>query len=319
MNSPPLLRGRAVSQKPKKQKRELPPPLVHFWRHPIRYMEIVVLLVIVGLMGTHIGTLDVVGLYYLLFQTTHAVKHFWDTLLTEQWAHLFGSQLFSTAHWNSYRHLVRNVGEGVLGGTLAQLLIFNRYRLKRSDELNWLDKIEFKLHIPNVKDHRGLKGGQLVALPLLVVIYAIPGFFVGYLVTKGLKHGLTLAHNDYVFFFGNAKSGHSAWSHIQTLWTGNKDQKIIGLFASVFLARRVMKGVADDLQGYFVARRRASGKGMPFYWPPNVRARFNGMSPEGVAAIHTKTGSTVPLLLTTAILTSIALAGYGYWVLATKT
>jgi hypothetical protein len=317
MSSEPLPLERAGSDR--QRRRELPPPLVRPWRHPIRYLEILVLMVVVGLIGAHIGTLDIVGLYYLLFETTHAVKHFWDTLLTEQWAHLFGSQLFSTAHWNSDRHLIRNVGEGVLGGTLAQLLIFNRYKHRHGDELNWLDRLEYRLHIPNIKDDRGVKGGQLVALPFLVIIYAIPGFFVGYLVTQGLKHGFTLARNDYAFLFANGTTGRSAWSHVQTLWTGNKDQKIIGLFASVFLARRVMKGVADDLQGYFVARRRASGKPVPRYWPPNVRARFNAMSDQGVAAIHTKTGNAVPVLMAVAIFACIALAGYGYWVLATKT
>ena len=106
------------------------------------------------------------------------------------------------------------------------------------------------------------------------------------------------------------------WSHVQTLWTGNKDQKLIGLFASVFLARRVMKGTADDLQGFFAARRLALSKPLRFYHPPNFRARVNAMSAEGVAHHYTKADARVPVILTVAIVTGTALAAFGYYVLA---
>ena len=124
------------------------------------------------------GTLIIVGLYYLLFEVVHPVKHAWDTLLTTQSAHVLGRPLLSTGHWNLDRHLVRNVFEGVLGGTLAQLVVFNHFRIRNTINLNWLDRLEFKLHVPNVKDHRGLNGWQLLTLPFLVIVYAIPGFLV---------------------------------------------------------------------------------------------------------------------------------------------
>jgi len=294
----------------------LPPPLVRFWRHPIRWTEITLALVIVGLIAAHVGTLIIVGLYYLLFETVGSVKHVWDTLLTVQWAHLFGRQLISTATWNNDRHLLRNVFEGVLGGTLAQLIIFNHFRIRHTGKLNRLDRFEFKLHIPNVKDHRGLTGWQLLLLPALVIIYAVPGFLVGYVVTQVVKHNLTLAHSDYVFFFGDGTTGTSVWSHIQTLWTGNKDQKLIGLFASVFLARRVMKGSADDVQGFFAARRVALHKPIRRYHPPNFRARVNAMDADGVVHHYSTADALVAIVLTAAMVVGAALALFGLYVLA---
>jgi hypothetical protein len=283
----------------------LPPPLVRPTRHPLKWAWNHLQLIVAALVLAHIGTLIVVGGYYLLFQTIGPVKYHWDNLFS----HDVG--LLSAHDWSSWRHLLRNVYEGVLGGTLVQLVVWNHFRRGVRRPPTWLDRLEIKLHVPNVKDARGLKSGQLFALPFLVVIYAVPGFLVGAGVVALIKQGLN--HPELLHGLG---PGPTRWDHIRTLWTSNYDQKLVGFFASVFMARRVMRGVADDLQGYFAARRLALGGSRRWYDLPNFRARMNDMSPEAVQAIDAKTGNWVPTILSAAILLGLALGGFGYYVLA---
>ncbi len=277
-----------------------PLPLVKLTRHPLKWMSNKVELLIAAIVLAHIGTLIVVGLYYLLFETYAPLTHLWHR----------------TVPSNSTRHLLRNVYEGVLGGTLAQLVVFNHFA-KRRTELNALDRIEIALHIPNVKDKRPSSVWQLALSPLLVLIYAIPGFLLGYGVAWLIRHGIATAH-DYATLVGGPRVGPSVWSHIHTLWTSNRDEKVIGLFASVFMGRRPIRAVAEDIQGYFVARRIALGKPQRFYHPPPFRARMNAATVEGATMRLGRMGNLIPYLLSFAVLAGVLLAGFGAWVLAYK-
>jgi len=158
-------------------------------------------------------------------------------------------------------------------------------------------------------------GVAALAVTTVGLLYDVPGFLVGAGVTGLIKHGLTAAHH-HIVRVGGANAGHSAWSHIQWLWTKNKDQKLIGFFASVFLGRRPVRAVAEDLQAYFGARRVALGRPPRFYHPPNFQARMNAATAEGAAMRIDKTANWVPYLMSLAIAIGVALAGFGYWVLA---
>lgn len=211
---------------------------------------------------------------------------------------------------------MRGVGEGVLAGGLVQLVTLNHFK-RRSPKLNLFDRVEMKLNIPNIKDSKQVTGWQLLATPLLILIYAIPGFVVGALVVYAFRHGLTNSHT-YKDLVGHSNFGRSAWSHIQNIWTSARDQKVVGFFASFFLARRPVRAVADDVQGYFVARRVASGKPQRFYHPPNFRARMNAATVDGANLRLGAAARLMPAFLTLAIFLGLALAGFGYWVLANK-
>jgi len=274
--------------------------LVTFFRHPVKWTRNRAQLIFAAVVLAHIGTLIVVGLYYLLFEVYAPLTRAWHTAVAS----------------NSTRHLLRNVYEGVLGGTLVQFVVFNHFA-KRRVKLSWLDQREIKWHIPNLKDRRPLSGWQLLLSPLLVLVYAIPGFLVGAGVAWLVKHNVTTPHN-YAALVGGPISGHSPWRPIRALWTTDKDAKIVGFFASVFLGRRPVRAVAEDLQGYFAARRVALGKAQRFYHPPNFRARMNAATADGSAARVAKTAGWVPYLLSFAIVTGLGLAAFGYWVLAYK-
>lgn len=289
-----------------------PPPLdATLFRHPLRWLRNKALLTIDGLALVHVGTLIVVALYYLAFQTIPGVKYDWDHLFTGQ-LHLWGLHvhlaLLSKAHWARWRHLVRNVGEGLLGGVLGQAIIWNHYR-HRPKPRNWIDNLEIALHIPNLKDERRTSGWQMLALPLLVLVYAIPGFAIGAGVAQLIQHGLAHLHLHQV----------SSDAVVQSLWTGNVSQKIVGLFASFVFARRVGRGVYDDVQLFFAERRRASGKPLASYHKlvPTFAARYNGISSQEAAAEAVdRHDGWVTWILVGSIPIGIALAAFGYYVLA---
>lgn len=280
-------------------------------RHPLRWLRNKTLVLVDGLVLVHVGTLIVVALYYLAFQTIPGVKYDWDHLLTGG-LHFWGVHvhltLLSRAHWAVWRHLIRNVGEGLLGGVLGQAIIWNHFKHQPKPR-NWIDRVEIALHIPNLKDERRTSGWQLMALPVLVLVYAIPGFAIGAGVARLIQHGLAHVHLHQV----------SSDAVIQNLWTANISQKIIGLFASIVFARRVGRGVYDDLQLFYAERRRAASKPLAAYHKlvPTFAARYNGVSSIEAAAVSVGArGRWATWLLVGSIPIGLALAAFGYYVLA---
>jgi hypothetical protein len=280
-------------------------------RDPLRWLKNKCLIVVDGLVLLHVGTLIVVALYYLAFQTIPGVKYDWDHALTGG-LHFWGVHILlawlSKAHWAEWRHLIRNVAEGLLGGVLAQAIVWNHFKVKPKPK-NRVDRFEIALHIPNLKDDRRMSGGQILALPLLVLVYAIPGFAIGAGVAQLIQHGLAHAHLHQV----------SSDAVVQSLWTSKVSQKVVGLFASFVFARRVGRGVYDDVQLFFAERRRARGKPLAFYHKlvPTFAARYNGISSQeaAAAAIEGRDRWATPILIAS-IPIGIGLAAFGYYVLA---
>jgi hypothetical protein len=279
--------------------------------HPLRWITNKALVAVDALALVHVGTLIVVALYYLAFQTIPGVKHDWDRALTGG-LHFWGLHvhiaLLSKAHWAEWRHLIRNVGEGLLGGVLAQAIVWNHFKVKPKPR-NRIDKLEIALHIPNLKDDRRTSGWQLLALPFLVLVYATPGFAIGAAVAHLIQHGIAHVHLHQP----------SADVVVQSLWTGKLPEKIVGLFASFVFARRVGRGVYDDLQLFFAERRHALGKPLAFYHKlvPTFEARYNSVGSADAArdAIGAR-GRWVTWMLAASVPVAIGLAAFGYYVLA---
>jgi hypothetical protein len=305
----------ATEPKPRfwqRRHREKPPPPLDatLIRHPLRWLRTRALLIVDGLALVHVGTLIVVALYYLAFETIPGVKYDWDHLFTGG-LHFWGLHvhlaLLSTAHWAQWRHLIRNVGEGLLGGILGQWIIWNHFRVKPKPR-NRVDELEIALHIPNLKDERRTSAWQMMALPLLVLVYAIPGFAIGVGVAHLVQHGLAHLHLHQV------SSNHV----VQSLWTTSVSAKVVGLFASFVFARRVGRGIYDDVQLFFAERRRASGRPLRLYHRlvPTFVARYNSVSLDEAAAAVDKHNRWVSWILVGSIPIGIGLAAFGYYVLA---
>jgi hypothetical protein len=262
-----------------KHSRYLPPPLVHFVGHPLRWILIKLELLIAAVTLAHIGMFIVVAVYYLGTQKIPAVKHYWDkTLVTN----------------GDLRHSIRDVAEGVLGGFLAQAIVWNHFAKGHLKAGRIFDRLHDRFHIPEVP-----------AALLASAIFGAIGFFVLY---AGLH--VLQAHSTVHVATG------SLWHRTENIWKSSWDKKAMG-YAAAFVARRPMHVIFDDSQKWFAERRVQQHKSTRFYQPPTFKARVND-----IAKVALDTNREVPHqgpLQTTVMLGSLvmglALAGYGYYVL----
>lgn len=214
----------------------LPPPLVHFYRHPIRWVENKGILLVDAIVLAHIGVLIVAALYYLITQTNHGVKHWWDTTVTPA----------------SLRHDIRDVGEGVLASCFAQGIVWNHFTRSHRRAGRTFREWSKKYHVP------------VVILSLLsALIIGAAAFALG----EGILHLASVkAHQHRV-------SG-SIWNRTATIWNSNFDKKALG-FGAALVARRPLHILFDETQLYFASRRAEAGKQLRRYYPPVFKARYN--------------------------------------------
>lgn len=258
---------------------DLPPPLVHFVGHPLRWVVVKVELLIAALLLAHIGMFIVVALYYLLTQKNPSIKHFWDNTLVTN---------------GDLRHSIRDVGEGVLGGFLAQAIVWNHFAKSHLKAGRIFDRLHGRLHV---------RTGP--AALLASVVFGAIGFLA-------LYYGLHAVHAHAAVYRAHG----SLWDRTQNIWKSSWDKKAMG-YAAAFAARRPMNVVFDNFQKWFAARRVKLHKGARFYQPPTFKARVNE-----IAKVALDTNSEVPpqgplqtTLMLGGLVVGLALAGYGYYVL----
>jgi hypothetical protein len=102
---------------------------------------------------------------------------------------------------------------------------------------------------------------------------------------------------------------------VKAIWTSEKDQKLVGLFASLFLGRRPLKKIANDIQLWFVERKIAKGKKTRWWHPATFEARYNEVAAGGVTPSAVGQSGWVATLMGFSIVIGLALAGFGYYVL----
>lgn len=214
----------------------LPPPLVHLYRHPIRWVKNKAVLLVDAVVLAHIGVLVVAALYFLITQTNHDVKHWWDTTVTPA----------------SLRHDIRDVGEGVLASCFAQAIVWNSFTRSHLRAGHTLREWSKRYHVP--------VGILSIAAATLIGAAA---FAIGELIL----------HTAAVHAANHKVTG-SIWNRTLTLWNSNWDKKALG-FVAALVARRPLHILFDRTQAYFAGRRAASGKPLRWYHPPVFQARYN--------------------------------------------
>lgn len=279
-----------------------PSPLVTFGQAPRTWILQKLQLLVAAVVLAFVGMLMVVAVYYLLFEVNPTMTALWHRAVPD----------------NNTRHNIRYVAEGLLGGFLAQQIVWNHYRRRTPlPPPTALDRLEIRIGVPNPKAGRRLSLKQLLVSPLLALLYAIPGFvaalFVAALVhrysggahspTGGLRHALG----------GRAPAAQSAWQRLQTLWTRNWDKKIMGYGASFLFGRRPMRAVLDDVQLRFAERRLARNEGSRWYHLPPFQARFNELA--RTAPSTGQYSPTVTTLIVAGAWVAIPLAAFGLYVL----
>jgi hypothetical protein len=269
-----------------------PWPLVKLWRHPLRWLLNKVHLLIALVIFAYIGTLIVVALYYLLFEVNPTMTHWWHQAVPN----------------SDLRHSVRDVAEGVLGGLLAQQVIWNHF--KKRKPINKLDEVEIAAHIPNLKRERRMTFWEVVTSPPLVLLYATPGFFAAYGIVHLIQH---FHHLPGVVALLHPHSS-SLWVKTQHTFTDAWPRKVMGYSAALFFGRRPAKAVFDHMQLIFAERQVALGKNTRWYQPPTYQARINSLKAQGtIAKEHQSLWQTVSMFAV--VLVGLGLAGYGWYIL----
>jgi len=277
----------------------LPRPLVRLTKAPHRWLWNKLQLLVWALVLAYIGMLMVAGLYYLVFQVDPTMNSMWHAAVSD----------------SELRHNIRDIGEGLLGGLLAQQVVWNHYRKKKAP--NAIDRFEMRLHIANVKDEKPLSFWQLLASPFLAILYAIPGFLIGLLIIVIIKHNTEHMQALGSFFQQTAQSyvpAPSVWGKLESVVTDGWDKKLLGYGAAFFFGRRPVKGVFDDLQLWVVQQMVSHGKGLRGFLPPTFQARYNDVLENGVAEGQAINARWAWLLWPLGVI-SIGLALFGAYVM----
>jgi hypothetical protein len=281
----------------------LPPPLVRPLRHPIKWLGLTTVSVVAALVFAHIGSLDVAGLYYAVFE--------WNSHMTAWW-HSFISD-------RGLRHAIRDVAEGFYGGAIAQQLVWNAFRKHRvsyvAKPMNRLDKLEVRIGIPNLRSGKDLRFWQIpYALLIWAPLYGSVGFAVTYLLDAAIRHDVSSLQNT----VGNLGPHASIWRRVAAIDTSNWDKKIMGLAASVFFGRRPLRKVFDGVQLWFAKRHVAGRLRTHWFYPPTYRARCNYVAEQAQAGrmvVSDRFQHLQVALMVAALVPVVVLAGLGFYVL----
>ena len=184
----------------------------------------------------HIGVLIMAALYFLITQTNHTVKHWWDTTVTPA----------------SVRHDIRDVGEGVLASCLAQAIVWNAFTRGHRQTGRRFREWRDRYHLP---------------VGVMAVVSATVVGTVAFVIGQEILHVLSIRSASHTV-------AGSLWNRTTTLWKSQWDKKLLG-FVAALAARRPMHIIFDEAQAYFAGRRADAGKGTRFYHPPVFQARYN--------------------------------------------
>jgi hypothetical protein len=206
----------------------------------------------------------------------------------------------SVKHWwdstvtpASLRHDIRDVGEGVLASCLAQAIVWNPFTPSHQRTGRTFRQVRERFHVP-------------IGVAAVVSAAAIgaAAFTVGEIVLHWLS----------VHSTAHPVAG-SLWNRTSTVWKSNWDKKALGFLAAI-AARRPLHILFDEAQAYFAGRRASAGTGLRWYHPPVFKARYNYLTENRDKARHYP--ATLTYVVAVGVLSCVALAGFGYYVLTYK-
>lgn len=271
----------------------------------------------------HIGGLAAVGAYFFITQLLHGqhttigstlitfpdVKGVWDHLLDATAANGGLLNIMPHGDWNTIRHLIRPLYEGIFGGLLFALVSYNPFKVKLKENPPLLSRIAIATRIiPTI--YRPVTAIQIILLPLTITLFSIPGVAAGYGIDEALK-AIFKVHS-----FAPALGSHP--DVVQKFYSGSFDAKIIGIFASLFFAGRVAKPVFNFVLRYFAQRRALAGKKARFLHPPAFKnlVQFYTDAPRAeLVRKQDRHGAIIRTVVPASAVLVAAFAGLGYYVL----
>jgi hypothetical protein len=294
----------AVGQEPVKgrhhrAKRTLPPSRMKFRRHPISW-------VIQKAKGfghkgiwTYILTLVAACIYWLITQTNDPVHSWWHETVPD----------------DTTRHLYRAALEAVAASFAVRIIGYDHYRAVKAGGMGWFRRFVVKrLYIAQPGDGETLTLGQALWC-VLVWLLLVAGVSVALvlLVTKGLH--ISLKHQDTVGYtlpahptFGNQME----YSAVEII--NNWPLKMI-VFGSGLAGGWIIKGIADDIQVFFIQLRRRHGRKLSALarklYPTAYVDRYDELCSQSADEIaEFSTGSSVAIRLMVMLTAVFAVVGW---------
>jgi hypothetical protein len=282
---------------------EPPAPLTNPLRHPLRWLAVTAVSLVAAVVFAHLGALFITGLYYLLFEVNSSAAAWWHSVIPDA----------------ALRHAVRDVAAGFYGGAIAQQLIWNPFKNRRTRYLarsmNRLDRLEDLLRIPNLRSGRELSFWQIpYSLVIWAPIYGSVGFTVTYLLDSVIRHDIAVLQHTVLHLSPHA----SMWQRTASMDTANWDKKVMGLAASFFFGRRPLRKVFDGIQLWFAERHVIRHQPVRWYQPPTFRARcaqVRGKVAAGQNISPRQHGRLQTALVVFTLVPVAAMIALGYYVL----
>jgi hypothetical protein len=218
---------------------ELPAPLVRVKLNKPKTWIMKLLNTVQGLvlvvLAAYLGMLMAAALYYLIFQTYDPITAAWHFVVFSDY----------------WRHLIRDGGEGFLGGLFGFFVGWNYYKPRKAQP-NWLDKILIKRGFATMYDEDPLSGRQLRKAYTWFVPAGLPGALIGVGLVAAFHYKVVTAQAlvDTVGF--SLPSNASVPGAMVAFAFTGLPVKLVGFLAANFYGRRVMRGVFDDLQVWLV-------------------------------------------------------------------
>ncbi|HUJ08166.1 MAG TPA: hypothetical protein VLX31_18840 [Streptosporangiaceae bacterium] len=282
---------------------EPPAPLTNPLRHPLRWLAVTAASLAGAIVFAHLGALFITGLYYLLFEVNSSAAAWWHSVIPDA----------------ALRHTVKAVAEGFYGGAVAQQLVWNPFKSRRTRYLarpmNRLDRLEDLLRIPNLRSGRELSFWQIpYSLVIWAPIYGSVGFTATYLLDSVIRRDIAAVQHTVLAL----SSRTSMWQRTASMDTADWDMKVMGLAASFCFGRRPLRKVFDGVQLWFAERNVIRHQPVRWYYPPTFRARCGQVSAKVSAgqAISLRQHGRLQTALVVATLAGVGvLIALGYYVL----
>lgn len=282
---------------------EPPAPLTNPLRHPLRWLAITAVSLVAAVVFAHLGALFITGLYYLLFEVNSSAAAWWHSVIPDA----------------ALRHTIRDVAEGLYGGAVAQQLVWNPFKSRRTRYLakpmNRLDRLEDLLRVPNLRSGRDLSFWQIpYALVIWAPVYGSVGFTVTYLLDSVIRRDIAVLQHTALALSSRA----SMWQRTASMDTSDWDMKVMGLAASFCFGRRPLRKVFDGIQLWFAERQVIRHRPVRWYYPPTFRARCAQVSAKvsaGQAISPRRHGRLQAVLMVITLVGVAVLIALGYYVL----
>ena len=290
-----------------------PAPLCTFKQNKGRWTSNLLLNLLWVVIGAYIGTHIVVSVYYLVFEAYPPITHGWHQLVPD----------------SNFRHAIRNVGEGLLGGLLAKQLVWNHYKRNKP-----LTKFEHDwLRISDVNDNLEVRWNRLLRTPLQTLIFGIPGFLATFGIVLLVQHFAEWVILSVQNHLDEATSGIPVVNEAQSTWIDNWDQKLMGYAAAFFFAVRPAKGEFDNLQELCALRRLTRERtGQYMLWqrlpvlgwlwrhlpkvlPRSYEARLNDLRQQTDITLELGDNRVFTAVMSLVTIIGLGLAAHGWYVL----